>query len=826
MRKIIAGVSLIFVAVLGMQAQENIAAARAMGVGATVTITGIVTNGDELGLIRYMQDATAGIAVYSSEMEGVNRGDSVTVTGGLKEYSTLLEVDPVSSVVVHSTGNTLPDPVVLTPAQLAEPYEGMLVRVDNVTFDASGTFERKSYTYTADGEGGQLYINDAGSPLIGTVIPTGSISLTGPLGAYSDTYQLLPRDQFDLLSSSAINLTSVPLMKNLATTGFTVEWTTDNGGTTEAFYGNTPAMELGKLSVAGESTIHSIDLAGREPSELIYMQPFSVSGDDTAKAAMQVYITMSESSGDMKAYFNSQVDRSVSLGMLDAQYLDHAIDDTLIAYIDRAEESIEFTIYNFNNTGISSISDALNAAHNRGVVVRVIYDGNIDATGVESLNAGIGKIASPESEFPLYGIMHNKFVVFDANAADANRPVVWTGATNFTDGQINRDPNNVIVIQDKSLAKAFQLEFNEMFGSAATQPDLAGAKFGPDKADNTPHEFLIGGSRVECYFSPSDGTHGKILNTIETADHSLHIATMLITKSDIGYDLADKNDAGVDVKVLINGFDQYGEPIVNTLKASLEDDIRLPGEAGIMHHKYMIVDQGEAAADPLVLTGSHNWSSSAQFRNDENTLIIHDQGVANAYYQEFVVRFGNGVLIVPTPVCKNDFVTMLGGSSFRYDVLYNDELPGAVTVAINVDPKHGTAEVETDKTITYYPDPTFNQDIDTVGYEVCLESSPGICDQAFMVIYVNKPVGIDATSFDNQVSVWPNPSTGIFRVSAGSGHALSGIEIMDRTGRVVFEETLSGTTTQVNASEMGPGIYFIRVSGKNGMATIRKIAIQ
>ena len=818
---------MIVAGLITIQAQDNIAAARALGVGQTVTITGIVTNGGELGPIRFMQDATAGIAAYSPDMGSVNQGDRVTVTGTLKDYNTLLEVDPVTSFEVVSTGNAMPDPVVLTPSQLSEQYEGMLVRVDNVNFDASGTFERKSYTYTAGGESGQLYINDAGSPLIGMVIPTGEISLIGPLGVYKDNFQILPRDQFDLLSSSSINLTSVPLLKNLSTTGFTVEWTTDNTGTTEAFYGNTPGMELGKLSVQGESTLHAMDLTGWEASELIYMQPFSVSGSDTAKAAIQVYITMSESSGTMKAYFNKQVDHTVSLGLLEAIELDHAIDDTLIAYIDRAQESVDFTIYNFNNTGISNISTALNAAHDRGVVVRVVYDGNIDASGVQSLNAAIGKIASPASAYPLYGIMHNKFVVFDTDASDANRPVVWTGATNFTDGQINRDPNNVIVIQDKSLAKAFQLEFNEMFGSAGAQPDLSGAKFGPDKADNTPHEFMIAGSRVECYFSPSDGTHGKILNTIATADHSLHIATMLITKSDIGYDLADKNDAGVDVKVLINGFDQYGEPIVNTLKASLEDDIRLPGEAGIMHHKYMIVDQGEAAADPLVWTGSHNWSSSAQFRNDENTLIIHDQGVANAYYQEFVVRFGNGVLIVPTPVCKNDFVTMLGGSSFRYDVLYNDDLPSAVNIEINADPKHGTAEVETDKTITYYPDPTFNQAIDTIGYEVCLESSPGICDQAFMVIFVNRPVGVETGSFESMVSVYPNPSTGMFRVSAGSGHELSAIEIIDQTGRVVFTELLEGVAhAEVDASVLEPGIYFMRLSAKNGMATIKRIAIQ
>ena len=98
-----------------LQAQQDIASARSMDPGASVTITGIVTNGGELGLIRYMQDQSAGIAVYSSAMDGVQRGDSVTVTGILKDYLSLLEVDPVSSLTVHSSGNILPDPVVPTP---------------------------------------------------------------------------------------------------------------------------------------------------------------------------------------------------------------------------------------------------------------------------------------------------------------------------------------------------------------------------------------------------------------------------------------------------------------------------------------------------------------------------------------------------------------------------------------------------------------------------------------------------------------------------------------------------------------------------------------
>ena len=47
-----------------LNAQSDIAEARTYAIGSVVTITGIVTNGPELGSIRYLQDGTAGIAVF------------------------------------------------------------------------------------------------------------------------------------------------------------------------------------------------------------------------------------------------------------------------------------------------------------------------------------------------------------------------------------------------------------------------------------------------------------------------------------------------------------------------------------------------------------------------------------------------------------------------------------------------------------------------------------------------------------------------------------------------------------------------------------------
>jgi hypothetical protein len=66
-----------------------------------------------------------------------------------------------------------------------------------------------------------------------------------------------------------------------------------------------------------------------------------------------------------------------------------------------------------------------------------------------------------------------------------------------------------------------------------------------------------------------------------------------------------------------------------------------PVTSEIMHHKFMLADVG-TESDPLVLTGSHNWSTNATTRNDENTLIVHDAEIAELYY-----RAWRGIFLEP-----------------------------------------------------------------------------------------------------------------------------------------------------------------------------------
>ncbi len=662
---------LIFAALLiswGMQAQISIGAARASAIGTVVTVKGIVTSGSELGSIRYFQDNTGGIAAYGSLLNAVVRGDSITLTGTLKNYNQLLEIDPVASFNVNSSGNTLPTPELITIDSINEAREAELVRINSVTFTTNpgGTFgSNTSYNFTANGVSSSMYVR-SNHPLIGTVIPSGPVDLVGIVSQFhysspTSGYQLLCRDTNDIILNNVIMLTSPLSESNITQTGLTLSWTTNLAGTSQLMYGANP--DLLNLSLVNTTlvTAHSISLTGLTASQIVYVKAFSVDGTDTAFSPLRPYISRSNSSGDIKVFFNHPVDHSAASGE-NALFLQQAIDDTLIAYINRAEESIDFTMYNFTETGLSSVSGALNAAYARGVDVRIIFDGSAANSGIQNVVDGIKKIGSFQGAD--YTIMHNKFIIIDAYHSNPNKAIVWTGSTNLTDGQVNLDPNNVTVITDQSLAKTYTLEFNEMFGTSGLNPDVAKAKFGKFKTDNTPHKFIIAGKEVECYFSPSDNTNDYLIRTIASADNKLDIGTMLITRSDIAYALQDAvNLRSVALRVLTNAFGNNSTTVDGILTALIgndyQDDANNPG---IMHHKYMIVDEG-TTSNPTVFTGSHNWSNNANNSNDENTLIfLDDQRIANLFYQSFLYRFNenkymsidaagaaNGLKMYPNP---------------------------------------------------------------------------------------------------------------------------------------------------------------------------------
>ena len=619
-----------------MVAQENILDMREnYNIGQVVTVTGVVTSDDNLGSVRYLQDATAGIALYPgqdwSAWEATPQiGDSLSVTGEITEYNGLLEVGPNLTDVSFFGQGMVPTPLEITPSQMGENLEGQLVRVNGVTFPLAGTFitGNNTYDFNAAGESGVIYVRTSNS-LVGEELTGCEVDMLGIVSQFSfdgfGGYQLLPRGPVDLIPASALCYTSPVLQSNMATTSFTLSWTTDLACDGVIEYGATEA--LGQVAAGGTNTpSHSAELTGLEPGTIVYARAVStLEGGESAASAIRPYATVSESSGDIHVYFNGPVDHSVATDEL-ALSLGTDMNDTVAAWIMSAQHTLDVAAYNLND---QTVEEAVNAAAANGVQVRWIYEGQNANIGLGSLDASV--VTHPRTDGEGSG-MHNKFIIGDADHAES--AFVLTGSTNLTTGQLVSDLNNVIVLEDQSLARAYELEFEEMWGAEGMMPDAANAKFGADKTWNTPVDFIVGGSPVELYFSPTDGTTAAIQAEIEAANADFEFALLTLTRDDLGDAIVELNQSffvspiGVIEQVNTTG-SEFDNLIGNGVQAYAHD------VSGDCHHKYCIIDHSDLASDPMVITGSHNWSSSAENVNDENTVIVHDARVANLYHQEF-----------------------------------------------------------------------------------------------------------------------------------------------------------------------------------------------
>lgn len=118
-----------------------------------------------------------------------------------------------------------------------------------------------------------------------------------------------------------------------------------------------------------------------------------------------------------------------------------------------------------------------------------------------------------------------------------------------------------------------------------------------------------------------------ILQELQNARVSIIVVMAWFTNDVLARKLIEKYNDGVDVKVAIyndgvnqrHGVDLAGIPLYK-IKAQ---------RGGIMHNKFCVID------NQVVITGSYNWSSNAEFKNDENISIIKDNNIASDYSVQF-----------------------------------------------------------------------------------------------------------------------------------------------------------------------------------------------
>jgi len=617
-------------------------------IGATATISGIVTGDFSAAYTNiFVQDATGGVCVYHPFRSfDYQMGDSVTVTGTITQFHGLVELSlDTTTYVLNSSGNPLPAPLVVTAHDVnetfntdifTEPNEGRLVRVNGVTYSAANGSITDATGTTA------VFVPNTWTAPAGTFDLIGILKQYKPgtpvAAPFTANYEVDPRTPADIIALPGPVFTQAPYEMETGPNFAVIDVRTSSPSNAMVKYGLTTSY-TDSMSSSGK-TQHEISLTYLATSTVYHYQVTVSDASGSNSTSDAIFITGSTSTDSIGVFFNKTVNYSVAQAESAKQLVD--LSKVLLYRISQAQHSIDMCAYSFSGTVGATIASALIAAHNyRGVKIRVIGEhDNITTAPWNTLrNAGITVI---DDAYDLLnagnGLMHNKFYIFD-HRDTARVDWVVTGSWNATDPGTNADAQNMIEIQDGSLAEAYTIEFNEMWGSSGDSPNQSESRFGARKTDNTPHRFTIAGYAMELYFSPSDKTTSKINAALNAATSSIDVCMYTFTRDDLAATLIEKQSAVKKVHIVMDNNTDSGNEFSTLENAGVDVLLKAASLTGLLHHKYAVIDAEDFSLNSVVLTGSHNWSSAAETANNENELIIHSQHIANLYLQEFKQRY-------------------------------------------------------------------------------------------------------------------------------------------------------------------------------------------
>jgi phosphatidylserine/phosphatidylglycerophosphate/cardiolipin synthase-like enzyme len=334
----------------------------------------------------------------------------------------------------------------------------------------------------------------------------------------------------------------------------------------------------------------------------------------------------------------------------------------LTEYIGGAQQTLDLALYDcrLSPTLGAALAQALRERAAAGVQVRIVYDADKPEppqlqAGMDPAPAGTGAfIQSLGFPFQRIGgpkLMHHKFIIRDAGGAD---PHVWTGSMNFTDDAWTLQENNILVFASAALADAYAHDFADLWRERHN--DDTGEFDVPPVALHYQDAPLA----VQLYFSPGRGEaiDAAVAARVAAATRRVRICSMLLNSGALLNALTGLLDDG---RVAVDGlYDQTQMADVlkqwetvpqNVWKIGAVGDIvaraKLAGKVShryhpdtphdFMHNKVLIVDD-------TVITGSYNFSRSAQF-NAENLLILDSSALAarySDYLDRLVARYGVG----------------------------------------------------------------------------------------------------------------------------------------------------------------------------------------
>lgn len=136
---------------------------------------------------------------------------------------------------------------------------------------------------------------------------------------------------------------------------------------------------------------------------------------------------------------------------------------------------------------------------------------------------------------------------------------------------------------------------------------------------------IFAGEAYDVCFTPGQNCTQKIVDTINHAKKNLLVQAYSFTSVPIAEALVDAEKRGLEVKILLDKSQLTAK--ASTFKYLTENNmwIRIDYRPAIAHNKIIVVDRS------VVVTGSFNFTESAQKKNAENLLIIYDKSLAEKY---------------------------------------------------------------------------------------------------------------------------------------------------------------------------------------------------
>lgn len=133
----------------------------------------------------------------------------------------------------------------------------------------------------------------------------------------------------------------------------------------------------------------------------------------------------------------------------------------------------------------------------------------------------------------------------------------------------------------------------------------------------------------QAYFSPGPDCRIAIEQAMETALSELLICVFTISDDRLSDAIMAAHRSGLTVRVISDNDKMHdrGSDVERLSQAGV--NVRIDRSPEHMHHKFMVID------GRTVMTGSYNWTRSAETRNEENIIAVDDPLLATTFSEEF-----------------------------------------------------------------------------------------------------------------------------------------------------------------------------------------------